>query len=458
MALPVVAIVGRPNVGKSSLLNRLAGQLISIVEPTAGVTRDRVTAIVEHDGVWFELMDTGGYGVEDTEDLTDHIARQIDLALQSADLILFVVDVREGRMPLDVRVAELLRHVERPVWLVVNKVDVDKLAPQAAEFYSLGLDEPMLVSARHGRGHRELLDIIARHFAARADPSAPTPAEPVMKLAVVGRRNVGKSTFINVLAGQERMIVSEVPGTTRDAVDVRFEKDGRTFVAIDTAGVRKRRKIADDIEYYSFARVTRSIRRADVVLLLLDATATVGQVDKRLAGFLAESFKPCILVVNKWDLAKGRADTSAYGKYLSKTLPHLDYAPVAFVTAKDGRNVQSTIDLAISLYKQACSRVSTAQLNAALQQALGARAPAAKRGRGLPRIYYATQAAVRPPTIVLFVNQAHLVGAGYRRFLLNRFREFLPFAEIPIRLLFRSSGRAPARAAGSEQGKREPAS
>jgi GTP-binding protein len=455
MALPVVAIVGRPNVGKSSLLNRLAGQLISIVEPTAGVTRDRVTAIVEHEGVWFELMDTGGYGVEDTEDLTDHIARQIDLAIQSADLILFVVDVREGRMPLDVRVAEMLRRVERPVLLVVNKVDVDKLSSQAAEFYSLGFDEPMLVSARHGRGHAELLDSIARHFAARAEAG---PAEPVMKLAVVGRRNVGKSTFINVLAGQERMIVSQVPGTTRDAVDVRFEKDGRTFVAIDTAGVRKRRKIADDIEYYSFARVTRSVRRADVVLLLLDATATVGQVDKRLAGFLAESFKPCILVVNKWDLAKGRADTSAYGEYLSKTLRHLSYAPVAFVTAKDGRNVQSTIDLAISLYKQACMRVSTAQLNAALQQALGERAPAAKRGRGLPKIYYATQAAVRPPTIVLFVNQARLVGAGYRRFLLNRFREFLPFAEIPIRLLFRSSGRAAARAAGPERGKREPAS
>ncbi len=435
MALPVVAIVGRPNVGKSSLLNCLARQRISIVDPVAGVTRDRVSAVCQTDDVCFELVDTGGYGVEDPDRLDEHIRHQILQAVQEADLILFVVDVCEGIVPLDLRVAELLRKSDRQVLLVANKTDHEGLVAQASEFYKLGFDQPLCVSAVHGRGRAELIDRIADRVRSEA---AEQPPEPVMKLAIVGKRNVGKSTFITSLAGQDRVIVSETPGTTRDAIDVQFQKDGRTFVAVDTAGVRKKRKIADSVEFYSYARATRTIRRADVVLLLIDATEPVGQVDKKLARFIADEHKPCILVINKWDLAKGRATSDDYGQYLTGALPELEYAPIAFVTAKDSRNVQASIDTAIELFKQAKTRIGTGRLNQALRESLAVRGPSAKRGTKPPRIYYATQVATQPPTIVLSVNDPALLGESYRRFLLNRLRERLPFSEIPIRLLLRS--------------------
>jgi GTP-binding protein len=258
-----------------------------------------------------------------------------------------------------------------------------------------------------------------------------------MHLAIVGRRNVGKSTFINALAQQERVITSEVPGTTRDAVDVRFERDGQTFVAIDTAGVRKKSKLADDIEFYSMQRAELSIRRADVVLLMLDATDDVGHVDKRLGSYVAEQFKPCILVINKWDLAKDHATTADYGEYLLKTMPGLDYAPVAFSTATESKNVQSVIDLAMALFKQSRIRVTTGQLNAAIEHAMGENTPKAKRGTGNVKILYATQVGTCPPTLVFFVNDKQNVSPGFERFLLNRLRETLPFEEVPIRMLFR---------------------
>jgi len=439
MALPVVAIVGRPNVGKSSLLNALAGRMISIVDPTAGVTRDRVSVVCEMNELYFELVDTGGYGIEDTDQLTEHVEQQILYAIDQADLVLFIVDVREGLAPLDGEVARLLRRFEREVILVANKADAEKHDPQASEFFALGFGEPMCVSAQHGRGRADLIERIVDRIRAAAGEQ---PAAPVMKVAIVGRRNVGKSTFVNALAGQDRVIVSEVPGTTRDAVDVQFVIDGRTFIAIDTAGIRKKSKMSSDVEFYGYTRATRSIRRADVVLFMIDSTEPISQVDKKLGATIAENDKPVVLVINKWDLAKGRAGSDDYAGYLDKVLPELSYAPMTFVTASKSKNVQATIDVAQALFKQGSIRVGTGRLNEALRRALDVRGPSAKRGIKPPKIYYATQVSVHPPTIVLFVNHPSLIGEGYRRFLLNRMRESLPFEEIPIRLLFRARRRA----------------
>jgi len=446
MALPVVAIVGRPNVGKSSLLNALAGRRISIVEPTAGVTRDRVSAIVELNEQYFELVDTGGYGIEDIDDLTEHIESQIRLAIERAQIVLFVVDVREGIAALDQEVAALLRRFpQQRILLVANKADSAALENQAGEFFRLGFGEPICVSAQHGRNRSVLVERILEEL---SHLESERPAQTMMKLAVVGKRNVGKSTFINSLAGEDRLIVSEVPGTTRDAVDVRFEKDGRTFVAIDTAGLRKKTKMSqDNIEFYSYTRALRSVRRADVVFLFIDALAEVSQVDKKLARFIADQFKPCIIVVNKWDLAKDRAQTDQYAAYLGKLLPGLDYAPISFITATEGKNVQSLLDLATELFKQVNTKVTTSQLNRALEAITAERVPSARRKIGRGRLYYGTQVADNPPTLLLFVNNPSAIDENYRRFVTNRLREILPFAEVPIRLLLRHHHESKAKPA-----------
>ncbi len=434
MALPVVAIVGRPNVGKSSLLNSLARKLVSIVEPTPGVTRDRVSTVCEAGDVYFELVDTGGYGIVDRDDLGEHVERQIAFAVQRAQLVLFVVDAATGPVPLDEDVARMLRpHADRVV-LVVNKVDDESRVPAAAEFSGLGYGEPMLVSALHHRGRADLLDAIVERVRELAGEA---PAEPLMKVAVIGRQNTGKSTFINALAGEEHVIVSETPGTTRDAIDLRFEMDGRAFIAIDTAGVKKKSKWGEPVEFFGYTRVLRSIRRADVCVLFIDSTVEISTVDKKLARFVADEMKPCVLVVNKWDLAHGRAATEQYEDYLTKTLRGMDYAPIVFTSAKDGHNVDAVIDTAWSLFNQARTRVSTGRLNQALDKALAGRGPSVKRGRKPPKIYYATQVAVQPPTIVLFVNHPSLIRKEYERYLLNCMQRSLPFEEVPIRLVFR---------------------
>jgi len=436
MPLPMVAIVGRPNVGKSSLLNVLAGKRISIVDPTAGVTRDRIQTLCEHDDTYFDLVDTGGYGIVDRDHLNEQVEQQIGYAVHDADLILFIVDAREGVLPLDVSVAEWLRSCDRRVLLIANKSDSPDMPLETGEFNRLGFGEPLEVSAIHRRGIRELKGYIVENVSQSG--SKDVPGEPIMRLAIVGKRNVGKSTFINSLAGAERVIVSETAGTTRDAVDVRFERDGLVYTAIDTAGVRKKSKIADDIEFYSFHRAQLSVRRSDVTLLLIDSTMEVSAVDKRLARYISDQFKPCIVVVNKWDLAKGRATTEDYGDYLLKTLVGLSYAPVAFVTATMGKNIQSVIDLSAVLFKQAQTRVSTADINTVVSAATEENAPRAKRGTGQPKIYYATQAGTCPPTIVFFVNHLSRISPTYERFLSGRLRDALPFSEVPIRLVFRS--------------------
>jgi GTPase len=446
VTVPVVAIVGRPNVGKSSLFNALAGRRIAIVDPTAGVTRDRISTLITADHRYFELMDTGGMGIQDVDNLTANIEQQIETAMDQAEVLLFVVDARAGMTPLDVRVAERLRHLAKPVLCVANKCDTAAVDPQAAEFYRLGFTPLVCVSAQHKRGTQELLDLILERLPEPEQTSA--TADTAMKLAIVGRRNTGKSTFINSLAQAERMIVSEVPGTTRDSVDVRFERDGKVFIAIDTAGVRRQRSIASDIEFYSLARAQRSIRRADVVLLFLDAAQRISKVDKQLADYILEQHKPAIFVVNKWDLLVPLS-TGEFSTYLRRVFPNLDYVPIAFITAKNGKNVYRVLNLAQNLYKQASRRVATGELNRVLRQALDQQPPPMRQNRR-PRISYATQVATNPPTIVLFTNGPELFDATYQRYLLKMFRDHLVFTDVPIKLYLRHKHREEEKADSQE--------
>ncbi len=443
MGLPVVAIIGRPNVGKSSLLNALAGEMISIVDPTAGVTRDRVSTFIGRNEKFFELIDTGGYGIVDSDQLSDHIESQILQAIATADLVLFVVDIREGITPLDTKIAELLRKHKLDVLGVANKADSGRMFSSAGEFVRLGFGEFLCVSAQNNVNKTVLLDAMFE----RLEPllEAGVPPEPIMKIAIVGKRNAGKSSIVNAIAGSERVIVSEIPGTTRDAIDVRIEKDGKTIVVIDTAGVRKKGKMANDIEFYSSVRATRSIKRADVVWFLIDATEPVSQPDKVLGRLIAEEYKTCIIVVNKWDLAKDVAATGDYAEYLTKVLPGLKYAPISFTTATVGKNVQSTLDLSAELFKQATSQIGTGRVNRAFEIIRSERSGSKRMSGKSPRIYYVTQVAVNPVSFVMFVNDPGLFDEKYRRFIASRLRELLSIPEVPIRLLARPKDTRPER-------------
>ncbi|HEX3356998.1 MAG TPA: ribosome biogenesis GTPase Der [Tepidisphaeraceae bacterium] len=459
--MPVIAIVGRPNVGKSSLLNALANKRISIVQDMPGVTRDRVSTPLWVGNAYVELVDTGGYGFDDPDKLTEHIKHQIELAMSRADLVLFIVDCQDGLTSADEEMAHLLRRKNAKTVLVANKADSEKADVALGEFARVGLGTPIGVSALNNRGIDQIIHAIAKNVDLSNAPSE--LPEPQLLIAIVGKRNAGKSTMVNAIArifkeDGDRVIVSEVPGTTRDSVDVRFEKDDKTLVVIDTAGVRKKRHmVTNDIEFYSFHRAQRSIRRADVILMLLDGTEAISEPDKKLAQYISEQFKPVILVVNKWDLAMGYAREQQmankknepiraeelmekFVEYARAELQHLDYAPVAFVTAKDEKNVQSVLDLSQHLFKQNNERVTTGRLNRAVKQIFEERTPTHKTGKK-PRVFYAAQIDIAPPTIALVVNSPDLVGESYKRFMINRFRELLPYPEVPIKLLIRGRTR-----------------
>lgn len=448
MPLPVVAIVGRPNVGKSSLFNWLAGRRISIVDPTAGVTRDRVATTVEEDGRFFDLMDTGGMGIVDVDNLTEDVEHQIRVAIDSASVVLFLVDIRDGVTPLDQTVAARLRTVGKPVVFAANKADDPKFETQAGDFHRLGFGEPTLVSADQKRGKEELFAAIIAALPP-ADEANVAPGEVELKLAIVGRQNAGKSTFINSLAEADRVIVSEVAGTTRDSIDVRFERDGKTFLAIDTAGVQKKRNLATNVEYYSVHRAERSIRRADVVLHLFDPRLRVSRVDKQLAEYILDNNKPAIFVVNKWDLAKDTIPTEKWATYLRTMFPMLDYVPIAFITAKNGRNVYKLLNLAQQLHKQGGRRAKTGELNRVIHEAMLVNSPPTRLNK-LPRVYYAAQTAVHPPTIVMMTNGPELFEGPYLRYLLKVLRDNFRFREVAIKLILRAKGEhaGPPRRAG----------
>lgn len=456
---PVIAIVGRPNVGKSSLVNALVGKRISIVQDMPGVTRDRVTIPLRVDDRYVELVDTGGYGFIDPDQLTEHIKHQIELAMAQATLVLFVVDATAGLTSADQEIAALLRRKSIKTVLLANKADGPRVDPMLGDFARLGLGTPVGVSAMNDRNLDQVHEAIRKNVDLSTAPTQ--PPKPTMMVAIVGKRNAGKSTLVNAIAEVyeghgDRVIVSEVPGTTRDSVDVRFEKEGKTLVVIDTAGVRKKRHMAtNDVEFYSFHRAERSIRRADVVLMLIEGMQPISEPDKKLAQYIAEQHKPVILVVNKWDLVIENARRQAVEKktefssdllmqefreYLDQELKHLDFAPVAFITARDGRNVQALIDLAQHLFKQTNERITTHKLNDVVRQVLAERRPSTTSGRKA-RVYYATQTDVSPPTIVLFVNNPAYLHETYLRYMVNRFRELLPYGEVPIRLVIRERER-----------------
>ena len=442
MPVPQVAIVGRPNVGKSSLFNWLARRRLAIVHDYAGVTRDRMTTLIELDDRYFELIDTGGMGIVDEDNLTDEVRRQIELAINSADVILFVVDVQTGVMPLDEEVAERLRGVQRPVILVANKADQPHQDVLSQEFHRLGRGHLICVSTTQNRHREKLLELIAERLPESSEEDVEAPR---MKLAIVGRRNVGKSTFVNTLAEAERMIVSEVPGTTRDSVDVLFQLDGQTFTAIDTPGLRKRKSQRTDLEFYGMHRAQRSIRRADVVLMFFDAAETISKVDKQLMGYVIENHKPVIFVVNKWDQLHGKITTDRWVHYLRNQFPTLAYAPIAFITGQTGKNVKALLNHATMLFKQSRERVSTGVLNRLIHSAVEAHQPPLYQNRR-PKIYYATQVASQPPTIVLMCSEAKAFGNDYHRYLIGVLRDHLPFGEVPIRLYMQKRQR------GDEQG------
>ncbi len=436
MAVPQVVIVGRPNVGKSSLLNWLAGLRIAIVEDRPGVTRDRVDYLMEFDDRFFEIVDTGGIGNKDEDNLTKHIEEQIQTAIDSASVILLVVDIREGLIPLDEEVAQRLRHLDVPVICIANKADVASFDDQSADFYRLGRGKIIPVSTTQNRNRAVLLNMILERLPPAETDEEAANEEPEMRVAIVGRRNVGKSTFCNTLTEADRMIVSEVPGTTRDSVDIRFELDGKGFVAIDTPGLRRRQSQGASIDFYGTHRAQRSIRRADVVFLFLDASQRISKVDKQLCDYISRNYKPCVLVVNKWDLLAKTMVTEKWVHYLHDQFPAMRYAPIAFVTGETGKNVKALLNHGQMLFKQSRQRITTGQLNRLLRDAI-LRSPPPLYHNRRPKVYYATQVGIQPPTIVLFCNDPAAISPPYQRYLLSAVREQLGFEEVPIKLYLR---------------------
>lgn len=435
MSIPQISIVGRPNVGKSSVFNWLVGRRLAIVDDMAGVTRDRMIHLLQENGRYFELVDTGGIGINDVDDLDKEIEAQIEVGIQGADVLMFVVDARDGVTPLDKSVAKRLRSLEKPVILVSNKCDGDNWEVHSNEFFALGLGEALPVSAKNNRRKASLLDAILENLPSQSQIEARETAKPEMKFAIVGRRNVGKSTFINTLVDSERMIVSEVAGTTRDSVDVKFELDGRTMVAIDTPGLRRGKSVRTDVEFYGTHRAHRSIRHADVVLMMFDASKRISKVDRQLVTYIEHSYKPIMFVVNKWDLmAAHRMPTQQWADYVRDNFSTLWNAPIAFITGQTGQNCKRMLNHAQMLFKQSLTRTNTPVLNKILKRAMLNHPPPMARGRR-PKIYYASQIGIQPPTIMLKCNDPACFPKTYQRYLLGVFRDTLEFGEIPIRMV-----------------------
>ncbi|MCL2744962.1 MAG: ribosome biogenesis GTPase Der [Planctomycetaceae bacterium] len=450
MSIPNVAIIGRPNVGKSSLFNWLIGERISIVDPTAGVTRDRINFLLDLNDEnetpqYIELTDTGGMGIVDEDNLSEHIDEQIQHALRSAQLILFVVSAKDGITPLDETVAAKLRKMNVPVLLVANKSDNEKDQRNAVEFQQFGWNV-LTVSAQQKIGRVNLAETLRETLQENGlfDNNPSEVAEPTMKIAVVGRRNAGKSTFINTVLQENRVITSDVPGTTRDCVDVQFELDGKQFIAIDTPGFLLNKRVRSDLQFYSTNRAERSIHRADVVLFFFEANSRIQQVEREIMSTIREQMKPCVFVVNKWDTMAGQMATETWADYIKDVFPDMSYAPIAFITGQTGKNVKRMLNHAQMLFRQAQERIPTPKLNKLVAEALDRNPPPLHHHRK-PKVYYTSQAGIAPPTIVLFCNMPEAFPPPYQRYLVNYLRDALPFSEVPIRLVFRKRGAMDAK-------------
>ena len=428
---PIVAVVGRPNVGKSTLINKIARKRIAIVEDMPGVTRDRLYVDVEWLGREFIMVDTGGLEPDSDDPLLQDMMKQSRLAMDEADVILFIVDGRDGMQPSDLEIAHILRTSRKPVLLVVNKVDSQKQEANAYEFYSLGLGDPISISAANMLNFGDLLDDICDHF---PSPDEMEDDPDTLKIAVIGRPNVGKSSLVNSLLGRERMIVSDIAGTTRDAVDSAFQANGQKYTLIDTAGLRKKAKVDDGVERYSVIRTLRAIDRSDVVLMLIDAESGVTEQDKRIAGYAHEAGKAAIILVNKWDLLeKDNSTVNEYTKSLRHELIFLTYAPILFISALTKQRLHKIPEMVSAVSEQNNLRVSTGTLNQVLQDDLAITPAPSVRGKRL-KIYYATQADTKPPTFIFFVNDPELFHFSYMRHLENVFRATFGFEGSPIRL------------------------
>ncbi|MSM41297.1 MAG: ribosome biogenesis GTPase Der [Geobacter sp.] len=435
---PIVAIVGRPNVGKSTLFNRLVGSRKAIVDDMPGVTRDRNYASIDRYEVPFILVDTGGFEPETADRMLQQMREQSRLAMEEADVILFVMDGREGLTPADREVAEMLRRVEKPVFYLVNKVDGEKLEMLSSDFYALGVDRLHTISAEHNRGVGDMLDeliaILPHSVQDGTDQDVP-------RIAVVGRPNVGKSSLVNRLLGFERVVANPTPGTTRDSVDTYFTCNRKRYLLIDTAGIRRKGKTTQKLEKYSVVDALRSIERADVVLIVLNAEDGVTEQDSKIAGYAYEAGRGCIFVVNKWDtLEKNNATTGKFVERIRTEFKYLPFAPIIFVSARSGQRVTKIIPEVDKVMTQYARRVTTSELNRVFSEATETKHAPLSQGRRV-KFYYATQVSIKPPTFVIFTNSPEGIHFSYERYLANRFREAFGFEGTPIRLLFRGRER-----------------
>ena len=434
MAKSIVAIVGRPNVGKSTLFNRIAGGRKAIVEGTPGVTRDRLYQDAEWNHRWFTLVDTGGLDYREEDIMVTHIRKQASIAINEADLVLFIVDAREGLTAADEEVAKVLRHSSKPVLLVANKVENFDRIHELADFYRLGLGEPIPVSAAEGLNTGDLLDQVITELPFTEEEPA---EDETVKIAVIGRPNVGKSSLVNVLLGEERVIVSDIPGTTRDAIDSHIIRDGKQYCLIDTAGIRRRSKIDLPTERYSVIRALRAIDRCDVVLMLIDSVEQLTDQDKRIAGYAHEKGRGCVVIFNKWDLIeKDNRTTNRYTENIRRGLGFMQYAPVLFISALTHQRVHRVLELVDYVSEQQNMRIATNDLNNLLRDAVLHNATPQAKGKHL-KIFYAAQVAVKPPTFVLFVNEPELMHFSYLRYLENQLRSAYGFEGTPINLVMR---------------------
>ncbi len=434
MSIPIMAIVGRPNVGKSTLFNRIIGSRLAIVQDRPGITRDRIYAPAEWLSKPFRVVDTGGLEVGEVDEITKRIRAQVELAVDEAQVIVFVVDGLAGLTPADEEIAQLLRVSQKPVIVAVNKLDNPKRISDVYDFFSLGFSETLAISAEHATGIGDLLDEVFQRF---PENDEEIDNDDTIKMAVIGRPNVGKSSLVNALLGEDRVLVSDVAGTTRDAIDTAVELDGQSYLIMDTAGMRKRGKVYEATEKYSVLRALRAIDRSDVAVLVIDGKDGIIEQDKHIAGYALEAGKAIVVVVNKWDIVEKDDKTAQeFEKNFRSHFPFLSWAPILFVSAKTGRRIVHILETVTIAAQNHAHRISTSTVNALIQDAVAITPPPTDKGKRL-KILYATQVSVKPPTFAVFVNRAEMMHFSYERYLENKLREAFGFIGTPMRLIIR---------------------